>query len=429
MVITSKPFDAGEKTGFLVANQKDYLLYFPLERSVFRISELAESILSQENLGTEKRRLIDHLNQVLRSKTTTQIAPIPNIDLENNVLGLALTTACTLRCTYCHADAGSNIFISEQLIDDSIDYVFNFCKEHNQAFYLVFTGSGEPTANWKGLTRAVERASQLCKSANLDLHISMATNGVYGDEKRQYIAEKFSRVTISLDGSKSIHDVCRVKPDGTGSFEAAFATAKYFYTRNFPFRIRATVSKQASSRMLETYEFFKSEFPNITVAFEPLNPIGRGETSEQLPPSEEEFAQGYLAILDKYGTNGVSNSAIPSLSKLRTKFCTPVARPNMNVSVEGIIHSCARCGASGKFIFGKYDSENHSFIFDEDKAQTLSKISVEDFSECTECFARFHCAGDCHDLRAAGFSRCETTKMIVWKHLEQILNHGGTIYE
>lgn len=429
MVITSKRFDAEDKTGFLVDNEKDYLLYFPLERSVFRISRLAESILSQTNLTTEKQELINHLNQVLSSKTTTQIDPIPSIDLENNVLGLALTTACTLRCTYCHADAGSNIFISEQLIDDSIDHVLNFCKEHKQAFYLVFTGSGEPTANWKGLTRAVDRARNLCKSANLDLHISMATNGVYGDQKRQYIANNFSRVTISLDGSKFIHDVCRVKPDGSGSFDEAFATAKYFYDRNFPFRIRATVSKQASSRMLETYEFFKSEFPNITIAFEPLNPIGRGETSEQLPPSEEEFAQGYLAILDKYGADGVSNSAIPSLSKLRTKFCTPVARPNMNVSIEGAIHSCARCGADGKFIFGKYDPENHNFIFDQDKVETLSKISVDDFAECAECFARFHCGGDCHDLRAANFPRCKTTQMIVWKHLEQTLNSGGTINE
>lgn len=425
MTITTKTIDLERGESFLVSNKDEHLLYFPLRRAVFRISEQAADIFCNANCyNLEYIAIVERINEILAGKEKYKIEPIPGIDLENNVLGLALTTACTLRCSYCHADAGSNKFISDDLIDDSIDYVFEFCKKHRQGFYLVFTGSGEPTAHWKGLTRAIERARRLCKSENLDLHVSMATNGVYGDEKREYIIKNFSRSTISLDGQKEIHDKNRVRIDGSGSFDAAFTTAKYFYKYQFPFMIRTTVSKQAAPYMLENYEFFKQEFPGITVAFEPLNPIGRGLYSEEAPPNEDEFAKGYVAVLDKYGTGGVSNSAFPSLTKLRDRFCTPVARPNMNVSVDGIIHSCARCGASAEFAFGRYDNETRTFLFDKKAIERLSNISVDSFPECTECFARFHCAGDCHDLRAAGFLRCQTTTMLVWKELQQTLESG-----
>lgn len=426
MNITSECIQIGKDQGFIASDGIQYFLFFPLKRAVFHISRKACDIVRNEQ-SCDYKGLASRINQALAAREKWSLEPIPQVDRDNNVLGLALTTACNLRCTYCHANAGvSNKFMSSQLIDDSIDYVFDWCREHREGFYLVFTGSGEPTVHWKGLRRAVERASNLCKSANVRIHISMATNGFYGEGKRRYIRESFSRITLSLDGPQAIHDQNRVQVSGSGSFKVAFATAKYFYKHHFPFRIRTTVSEQNTRRMLETFEFFQTEFPDIVVAFEPLNPIGRGEYSDQAPPTEDDFSSGYLSIIDKYGSSKVSYSAVSSASKLRDRFCSPVARPNMNVSVDGRIHSCSRSGIAERFFFGQYDARTRRFVLDGEATKRLSEISVEDFPECLTCFARYNCAGDCHDLREVGFRRCMINRSVLWKLLQQTIKQEAT---
>jgi uncharacterized protein len=173
--------------------------------------------------------------------------------------------------------------------------------------------------------------------------------------------------------------------------------------------------------MLEIYEFFQDEFPGVNVSFEPLNPIGRGEHSTQIPPLEDEFLNGYLSILEKYGSTHIGYSAISTVANLRDRFCTPVARPNMNVSVDGRLHSCARSGVSEKFFFGEFDAEKRRFVVNAERVEKLRNVSVKDFLGCSDCFARFNCAGDCHDLRDAGFYRCNINKGVLLWHLRNEL--------
>lgn len=415
-MILSEKLQVGQDHGFIVNYLSDYMLFFPLKRAIFRISKRACDILTSSYDATViKEALLYRITKALSAIDKEHISAIPQTDEDQNVLGIALTSSCNLRCTYCHANAGSESKdIDEQLIYSSIDHVTGWCIENKKEFYLVFTGSGEPTSNWEGLTSAIKYSRNICILNNIPIHISMATNGVYDQKKREYIANNFTRVTLSIDGPKEIHDRNRLTVNGEGSFNVAIKTASYLYERGFPFRIRSTISQQHVNSILDIYEFFTAKYPGVTVAFEPLNPIGRGMDPSNSPPSEKEFAEGYLAVLDKYGPNHISNSAIPSILKLRDRFCSPVARPNMNISVDGTIHSCSRSGTSKQFIFGKYDDSENKFIFDDDKINNFSQINVDDFPECSDCFARYHCAGDCHDLRDVGFKRCNTNKIILW---------------
>lgn len=429
MEVMSERISIGNYKGFIVTNRVEFFLFFPLNRYVFNISNKAYNILTKKN-NDNYEKLQNRILEKLSFTKEQEIETVPAVDRENNVLGLALTTQCNLRCLYCHANAGkSDQFISDQLIIDAINFVFKRCKDNKKAFYLVFTGSGEPTVNWNGLKKAVEYSQSLCKQENLPLIISMATNGLYDESIRKYIKNNFSRITLSMDGPKNIHDQNRLQSSGEGSFDRVYETAKYFYNNKFPFRFRATISKQSSIYMLNIYEFFQEEFPGVSIAFEPLNPIGRGRTSICLPPSQEEFANGYLSIIDKYGPSKIKYSAISTPTTLRDRFCSPVARPNLNISVDGRVHSCSRSGIANKFYFGKYNNENGDIVLDQDTSDVLSKINVDNFPECDVCFARYNCAGDCHDLREVGFSRCYINKAILFKLLQHELAKGGGIRE
>jgi uncharacterized protein len=226
---------------------------------------------------------------------------------------------------------------------------------------------------------------------------------------------------LSLDGPPEIHDKNRIRLNGKGSFENAFETAKFFYERKFPIRLRSTISSTDVGKMLYIYEYFQNHFPKINISFEPLNPIGRGENLAETP-RDGDFAAGYIEILKKHGEEHISYSAIPSIFKLRKNFCSPVATPNVNVSVDGFIHGCSRAKSGNSFLFGNYDYTERKFRFDLEKAKSLHAINVDSFEECNSCFARFHCAGDCHDLRQNKYFRCDINKKILFYLISEQLN-------
>lgn len=408
--------------GFAIGFRDKFLVYFPLRQTIFEVSETAFQILNKCPKGTNERmKLETKIAFEISHSPILSIEGIPSIDKENNVLGLALTTACNLQCSYCHADAGNNKHMGKSVIDGAIEKTFTWCKDNSQGFYLIFTGSGEPTMNWEGLTYAVEKAKNLCSKEDVPLFISMATNGFYGDIKRTFILSNFSRVTLSLDGPADVHDSNRITTSKKKSFATVFTTAKFFYNNKVNFRLRSTVSAKYSHRMLEIYEFFQSEFPNTKGSFEPLNPIGRGIEIHDTP-LDDEFAQGYLSILEKYGGQYVSYSAISSIYKLRKNFCSPVARPNVNISIDGKIHACSRANSGEGFVFGSYNENEKKFVYNADRITELTSLNVDSFPDCKFCFAKYHCAGDCHDLRSHGYFRCGTNKAILYHLIREQIN-------
>lgn len=401
--------------GFALSDGNKNVLYFPLRRTVLCISHNAFDIITSTENRDVRRRLCNQISAILDEQKETDIFINSKPLQRQNLLGLALTTQCNLNCTYCHANAGTTAkFIDPSIIDASIDHVFSWCKFHGEKMYLVFTGSGEPTYNWAGMKRAVERARGLCGSANLNVHISMATNGVFGDDKRRYILDNFDRVTISLDGPPDIHDLNRPRRGGQGSYLVADHTAQYFYDRGLPVRIRVTITKKSVPRMGEIFGWFNTRFPEAGISLEPLSVIGRAKLNGHEAPDESDFAEEFLNIIREYGADKVSYSAVLSPRKLRSQFCSPVSGPALNVDVHGRVHSCSRSGIAPEFYFGHFSSETGRLTISEVDCTRLSAKSVDDYPECADCFARYNCAGDCHDLRSAGISRCTQNKKILW---------------
>jgi sulfatase maturation enzyme AslB (radical SAM superfamily) len=250
------------EVGFLVGDAKKYFAYFPLRKTIVELTDVAYQILQNGDNSKYAEIKAEIYNFVARNDLAL-IEDIPKVDLQNNVLGLALSESCNLKCSYCHAEAGANKSIDKEIIDYAIDTAIKKCTETKQQFYLVFLGSGEPTVNWNKLKYCVLKVKTLCDSNNIPFHISMATNGVFGDAKRVFILENFRRITLSLDGPPEIHDKNRIRLNGKGSFENAFETAKFFYERKFPIRLRSTISSTDVGKMLYIYEYFQNHFPKL----------------------------------------------------------------------------------------------------------------------------------------------------------------------
>lgn len=143
-------------------------------------------------------------------------------------LTFIVTEDCNLRCKYCYITHKSkNKVLNLDTAKKFIDYVFSEEKLcHQEAVILDFIG-GEPFLETE-LIEEICDYFKLCAYEKKSLwywkyRINVSTNGVnYGDKEVQRFIEnnegKLS-IGITIDGTKEKHDLQRVFPDGSGSYD------------------------------------------------------------------------------------------------------------------------------------------------------------------------------------------------------------------
>lgn len=138
-----------------------------------------------------------------------------------------VTEDCNLRCKYCYiTHKASNRKMSYDVAKKFIDYILNGSIKYQDAVTLDFIG-GEPLLE-------AELIDKICDYFKLQTYlkgsswfwnyrISICTNGVnYSSEKVQNLIKKNPGkigITITIDGTKKKHDLQRVFPDGSGSYD------------------------------------------------------------------------------------------------------------------------------------------------------------------------------------------------------------------
>lgn len=143
-------------------------------------------------------------------------------------LGFVVTEDCNLRCKYCyitHKSTGK--VLNLETAKKFIDYVLTTDDIIRQeAVILEFIG-GEPLLEVELIDKICDYFKIRTYEAGLSWYwnyrISMSTNGVnYSDEKVQRFIKKNDgkvSVGITIDGTKEKHDLQRVFPDGSGSYD------------------------------------------------------------------------------------------------------------------------------------------------------------------------------------------------------------------
>lgn len=193
--------------------------------------------------------------------------------------------------------------------------------------------------------------------------------------------------------------------------------------KGFRFVLRPTVSQYGLDHIEELLSFYKMEFPGIPVGFEAINPLGRASNEmcggKVLVPNHEQFAKKITELLEREGSEKILNSGASRLGELRKSFCKALSMPGFNITPWGEISACQRDGAPDFFKYGYYDPQREEFVLDEERIKYFRSLSVDSYPECAECIAKYHCAGDCTDLRRAGIKRCEINTRMVCKMLEE----------
>lgn len=401
-----------------------YIFYAPTLRLVLLLtSDLGNSILSSNVLP----------DQILLRLERQSLNPVfPIIERPKAFhLAIGLTNNCTLACDYCHAEANRTTKTNHQLLAKAIDYAFvESGKTPEKKLSVSFAVGGEPTMNWKEFTYTVDHIRDLEKQKYMGVgkvYLSMTTNCYYGSKKREYVAHNFDALTLSIDGSEEIHNIHRPTRAYKGSYSLVAETSRfYILSGEVKVALRGTVSSLSVAQLPEFVKHFYSEFGSgYTVAFEPLIRIGRALNGKMQPPTNEDFARYYWAAREigrELGIRVTTSSA--NIDRLVGRYCGAMSIPSFTLCTNGKITACHRDQDGLDYAYGEIDLKTQTVGIDMNKIENnIARGEMPEY--CQACFAKWHCAGDCPDLRRIGYSRCDVNRFIVYKQIFELLTKGG----
>ena len=343
-------------------------------------------------------------------------------------LAMGLTRNCTLFCDYCHAEADKDVRTGRGYIDTAIEHAFKCAGATPRRILSVsFAVGGEPTMNWPEFTYTVDRIRELESVNHHDVervYISMTTNCYYGVERRRYVEENLDKLTLSLDGDQDVQDKHRPTRSGKGSYKLIAETVKHYLNSvKVDAGIRATVSDYSVKKLIRIIDEFYREFGNgYTVALEPLVPVGRGQVGFFGPPTNREFGERFWEAREHGRNRGIRViTSAANIDRLVGRYCGAMSIPSFTLCSNGSLTACHRDQEAEDYGYGFIDGNTGEIVIDEQRvAQNVAKTEIKD--GCERCPVKWHCAGDCPDLRNAGFNRCDVNIYLMFQQLTDRLS-------
>jgi len=436
-----------------------YLIYAPLRKTAFVANDRLVNFIAELKEGRYDKEadpegvVIKFLRQVAIVDSGSETLPVTSATGSPlpTAITLLLTTTCNLRCTYCYASAGETAakFMSLETAKRGIDFIAaNAAKKNFIAKYagqpgvkeihVTYHGGGEPTAHWSVLTDSFAYAQQKAQAIGLRVNGNMTSNGVLRDDKKiDWVIANLDKVMISFDGLPSIQDKQRFTAGGRGSSEAVMHTLRRFDAVDYPYILRLTATEAFLDQLPEAIAFIGEHFKPQSIHIEPAYLIGRGQDAPSANTTR--FINAYRAaraIATKYGL--VLEYSPANLDRRSNHFCG-ITQDAFSLSADGNVSACYSSFSeedklADVFFYGKPDTQSKGYVFDMPTLDKLRNWAVHHQDFCNGCFAKWHCAGDCHyntlsvsgQSEFAGSERCHITRELTKDELlARIAAAGG----
>lgn len=426
-----------------------YLVYAPIKRVLAKINKDAVNIINfikeHPNLEIDSGKnpnissLLNFLNlSGLADEKEYLLPPEPKANLDPTEIILLPTYNCNLRCVYCYANSGdaSRPIMKYEMARSAVDLAMeNSIKKETRRVTLAFHGGGEPTLAWSLVTELINYAKAKANEKNIDLRSQITSNGILSNEQLEWIVNNNISIQISFDGPSDIQNIQRPMIGGEKSYSHVLRTIQFFNEKRHPFGIQTVITKYSVKRMVEIVDFFHKVSSIKELHFEPLFVCGRCIYSGWEEPSAEIFITEYLnAWKHAASLSIILRTSLSRLETLHSIFCGAVGQ-NFIVTPEGNITACLEVPSfndkrSETLIYGSYNPEKKDFVIDKNKLIYLASRNIFNLPSCKNCFAAWHCAGDClakslslgNMFDPTQTERCFIAKSLMIEQLKTILS-------
>jgi uncharacterized protein len=248
-----------------------------------------------------------------------------SIPLVDTVL-LKVASRCNIDCGYCyvyHSPDGQwrnqPVYMSEAVMEDAVCRLGELRREQNQDLAVVLHG-GEPLL--AGYPRLEKLLTRLRAELGMASTLALQTNGILiNDEYMDLFAATRTRVSVSLDGPKTVNDSSRLDHRGRSTFPQVLSAIKRLkaHPRSGEFFHGVLAVVDPYSEPAEIYDFFKSlHIPSIDFLYRDGNharlPYGKCR------PDSVEYGEWMAALWQLY-INDPNPIPIECLDNLVRTIC------------------------------------------------------------------------------------------------------------
>lgn len=359
-------------------------------------------------------------------------------DFAFNSVQLIVTEKCALGCTYCYAegDTSHSLTMPLPIALAAVDKVIADAQKFSLPVIEVNFIGGEPTLAIDVVRKVIAHVRKKVTEIDCTACIGMVTNGCFNQEISTYLQDNLDYITISIDGPAEIHNKQRPFKNGLPSHAVITKNIRAFLDSNVTVGLRCTITQYSVNKMKEILTYLHNNFPGATIGVEPIQECGRCLHTQESAPNPDVYAENFIQALRLTRDIGLKlKSSITRFSNNSQclSFCG-VNGKNFSVTYNGNVTACTRVihenDPNAKlFFFGQYNTGSNSFIFDQERHAWLKTLVTDSIAECTDCFARFNCKGDCPITKTAYSDniaqtcshRCESIKNITLSLLKQQL--------
>jgi len=324
------------------------------------------------------------------------------------------TTKCNLCCIYCYNIKERSLLKEKtlplEIAKAGIDYFF----ENNNSRHIRFYGPGEPSQEFELMCQITDYA---CTKAGSAVSVEIQTNGIFNEEVREWMLDNMNIIWMSFDGPPDIQNFNRpinkqFALDGRKSAEVLEDNVKWLLAnrenRNLMVGARVTMTEKNINRQIEMVDYFY----NLGIRHIWTNPLFPAVYKSPVCGDEKKkkdchfdmntYVKNYIEAFRFAKSKGLFFGSFLTCNfdgeaKTHCRACTPVP----HLTPDGYISACDMVVFGEEahhmdcFIYGKWDNETKTFIFDDKKIQALRNRNVDNLEHCKKCEAKLHCGGYC----------------------------------
>lgn len=180
-----------------------------------------------------------------------------------------VTDACNLACTYCYQHNKGTRRMSRETAFAFVDMLLDrertgdYINPDISPFVIIEFIGGEPFLEVGLIDETIQywqmRTMELQHPWATRYMVSICSNGVlYRSPEVQRFIQKHARhlsLSVTLDGTKELHDACRVFPDGRGSYDLAADACKDLISRGIDVGSKITIAPGNIEKLSDALKF------------------------------------------------------------------------------------------------------------------------------------------------------------------------------
>lgn len=208
-------------------------------------------------------------------------------------LMLLVAQDCNMRCRYCYADGG-NYNQNSPAIMDLDTAISTLDLAHKVGIQYVQFFGGEPLLAFD----LIKKLISYCKKSHYHFKFGLMSNGTcVNPEIADFCAQHNISVTISVDGPKDVHDLCRIYPDGSGTFDHVIEGINLLNQKRVSLSLQPVYSKRYIP-LASMKDILSSLLPYCkSYILGHVTPMGNTYSSEDIM-SEEEVIECFTEAVD-----------------------------------------------------------------------------------------------------------------------------------